>query len=276
MVAGAAIFATFGYATFLRNEIWSEDRVFWEDAVSKAPQQGLPHLHLGLTYDRTQANTPEEKKKYNDMAEKEYLLALDEKHVVYDVEGRSIAWNNLANVYMEEDRYDKAEECFRNSFNMRPNYPTPYYGIGLLSYRRALNSLHAGDVQKASQFMVGARGWLERAIELNPRYVKAILLQGTVLMDLHDRRSSEYFQKVIDLMPGTAEAASAQRMLVKLREAPALNRQAAGAPGGGARVGATVPTPGAQPAGGQSSGARQSGPGQPANGIPNAGGKRGG
>ena len=208
------------HATSLRNETWSGDRVFWEDAVAKAPQQGLPHLHLGLTYDRAEAKDEAEQKKLNEMAKKEYLTALDEKNVVYDIEGRSTAWNNIANVYMAEGDDAKALEAFLKAIEMRPDYPTPHYGLGLLHYHKGVAAQRAGDGPGAVRNMQVAREWLEKAIRLNERYVKAIFLNGVVLMSLRDPQASRSLSEVIRLIPGTSEAARAQELLDLMRAHP--------------------------------------------------------
>ena len=68
--------------------MWKDDILFWEDLVKKAPNQGLPHLNLGLAY--SQNKRPAD-------AEREFKKALESK---YDDEGRSLAYNNLGNLYM--------------------------------------------------------------------------------------------------------------------------------------------------------------------------------
>ena len=213
--AGAVVFAVFAMATSVRNETWSDDIRFWTDAVEKEPRQGLPHLHLGLAYDKLPADNQADRTRYEEIAEREYLLALDEKKTVYDVEGRSTALNNIGNVYMSQGKYDKAEECFRKSFGMRPSYPTPYYGMGLVRYRQALETQKAGSNELAYQQMGDARTWLDQAIQRNSRYVKAILMSGIVRLALRDQSGLQYLQQVITLSPGTYEATQAERILTR-------------------------------------------------------------
>jgi tetratricopeptide (TPR) repeat protein len=235
--AGVAVFSAFAWSTSIRNETWHDDILFWQDAVSKAPHQGLPHLHLGLANDKLPWSSPEERKKLDDIAEREYLLALNPK-IIYDVEGRSTALNNLGNVYMDQGRYDKGEECFRNSFGMRPSYPTPYYGMGLLMYRRALDSQKAGNGEQAWKQMTESRDWIDQALNRNPRYVKAFLMGGTVRFALRDEGGVKYLQQVMSLAPGTAEAAQAEKLIARERTNRAAREKTPETPGG---TGATAP-----------------------------------
>src|SRR5512143_928729 len=39
-------------ATFLRNRVWQDDVLLWEDVVSKSPAKARPHYQLGYYYDR--------------------------------------------------------------------------------------------------------------------------------------------------------------------------------------------------------------------------------
>src|SRR5262249_30687499 len=59
LAAGALLFGSFALASIERNETWKDNLSLWTDTVAKAPNQGLPHLHLGLAYDRLEAATKE-------------------------------------------------------------------------------------------------------------------------------------------------------------------------------------------------------------------------
>jgi tetratricopeptide (TPR) repeat protein len=231
VAAGIVLLATFGYATSVRNETWRDDLVFWEDAVAKAPHQGLPHLHLGLAYDRMPYENDEERLKWDSLAEREFKLALDEENVVYDIEGRSTAWNNLANVYMSRGEYDEAERAFNNSIKMRPRYHTPHYGLGLLAYRRSRALQRQGDGAAAYTRMEEADQWLQKAIRLNPRYVKAHLLAGQVLMALRQTdRARRHLQEVVRLDAGSTQGNRAKGLLDQLSAATSSGTSP---PGGG-------------------------------------------
>lgn len=209
-----AVFGLFAMTTIERNEVWKDDLSFWEDTVAKAPHQGLPHLHLGLVYDRMTSSDPAEMRRFEEKAEQEFLLALDEKNVIYDVEGRSTAWNDLANVYLAWEEWDKAREAFLNAIRLRPGYHTPHYGLGLLNYRLALREERRNDRAAAIARLQEAKEWLNKAISLNPRYTKAFLLQGTVMSFLGENTDAmRYLQEVVRLEPGTSLAGDAQKLI---------------------------------------------------------------
>src|SRR5204863_3927557 len=142
---------------------WKADLAFWTDGVEKSPNEGLPHLHLGLA----NANLGR-----SEEAEREYKLAID-PNVEYDVEGRSTALNNLGMLYMGKSDLAKADDYFEQAIRMRPDYPTPYYGIGVTTLRRAEALGKAGQVPEATRAFEKSEAYLTRAIQLNPQYVKA-------------------------------------------------------------------------------------------------------
>jgi len=147
-----------------RERVWRADLAFWEDGVAKSPKEGLPHLHLGLAYDKIN---------HKDLAEKEYRLAIDPASTEYDEEGRSTALNNLGMLYMGKERWNEAEEYFNQAIQMRPSYATPYYGIGITSLRRAEELYKINRVPDAESYFRKSEGYLKKAIELNPQYTKA-------------------------------------------------------------------------------------------------------
>lgn len=162
------ILVAFSIQTIRRNTVWKDDILFWEDLVKKVPDQGLPHLNLGLAYSEN---------KRTEEAEKEYRKAIESK---YDNEGRSTAYNNLGNIYLGKEDYDNAEQCFKTAISMRWNYPTPYYSMGLSQFRRYVKALRKGQ-QPDVKLVENAVEYLNRAIQLNPQYVKAHGLLGNIL-----------------------------------------------------------------------------------------------
>ncbi len=162
------LLTVFSIMTMRRNTIWKDDILFWEDLVRKSPDQGLPHLNLGLAYSENDRH---------DDAEREYRLAIKSK---YDDEGRSTAYNNLGNIYLNNKDFDNAEHCFKTAISIRRNYSTPYYSMGLSLFRRYLEEARAGK-RPDIKLIEEAMQYLGKAIQLNPQYVKAHSLLGDIL-----------------------------------------------------------------------------------------------
>ncbi len=163
-----AVTVAFSVGTVKRNTVWKDDILFWQDIVRKVPNEGLPHLNLGLVYNESERL---------DEAEREYWKAINGK---YDDEGRSTAYNNLGNVYLARKDYIKAEEYFKTAISIRPSYPTPYYSMALSYWRRYFD---AGDrgLPPDPNLIRAALDSLDKAIQLNPQYVKAHALKGNAL-----------------------------------------------------------------------------------------------
>ncbi len=164
----SAVTVAYSIQTVKRNTVWKDDILFWKDIVRKVPNEGLPHLNLGLVYNENDRL---------DEAEEEYWKAINGK---YDDEGRSTAYNNLGNVYLARKDYAKAEEYFRTSISIRPSYPTPYYSMALSYWRRYFDTGERG-LPPDPNLMLAAIDSLDKALQLNPQYVKALALKGNAL-----------------------------------------------------------------------------------------------
>jgi tetratricopeptide (TPR) repeat protein len=221
VTAGAFVLAVglvYAAGTVQRGKVWASDLVFWEDGVAKSPNEGLAHLHLGLA----NANLGRDRE-----AEKEYLKAIDPS-VDYDVEGRSIALNNLGMLYMNEQDFDKADEYFDRSIRMRPDYPTPYYGMGVTALRRGERLLAAEGQQAAGPWFRKSEQSLRRALELNPQYVKAHNQLAFLLINTgRAQEASRHVEEVLRRMASGPEHDFA------LRLKGAITRESAGSGSGG-------------------------------------------
>ena len=171
MVCLVGVMAAYATQTVKRVPVWKDDLLFWEDIVRKLPDEGLPHLNLGLAYNEADRI---------DDAEREYLTAIKSK---YDDEGRSTAYNNLGNVYLDKKEYDRAIECFNTSISIRRTYPTPYYSIALTYWRKYIE---AGQNKQFPdpKYIQTAIEYLNSAIQLNPHYLKAHVLAGNIYLIL--------------------------------------------------------------------------------------------
>ena len=184
-----AVATTYGAATVERGKVWRTDLDFWKDAVAKSPNEGLPHLHLGLAY----ANLNKD-----DLAEQEYNTAL-KSH--YGSEGRSIVYNDLGMLYLVHDDFDKSDEYFRQSIQTRGDYATPHYGLGMTAYRRGDAARARGDKTEALRWFGESEKWLRRAIDLNPQYVKALGMLSQLLYMLgRDEEAMSYLDRLFHLV----------------------------------------------------------------------------
>jgi tetratricopeptide (TPR) repeat protein len=189
-------------ATAQRAEVWQSDLAFWQDAVVKAPRQGIPHLHLGIAY-ATQGKTED--------AAEQYKLALQ---YYDDREGRAKAHNNLGSAYLRLERYEEAVEQFKGALVQDPEYATPYYNWALASLYLAQKSRRENRMEEAQRRYGEALAQLQRAIEINPRYPKAHLRLGMELMTIgRVDEGRSHLQQVVQMAPASSEGIEARRIL---------------------------------------------------------------
>jgi Tfp pilus assembly protein PilF len=171
-VALLVVGTAYGFATVRRSRIWQINLEFWQDAVAKSPDQGLPHLELGLTYGRLGKS---------DLAEQEFKTALA---VNYDKEGRSIASAKLGFIYSERGNGGEAEQYFQKAIDYDRNYPYAHYGLGVVNLRNAASLESDGHRDEASDARRKAEQSLKRAIELNAQLTAARLQLASLLIEL--------------------------------------------------------------------------------------------
>lgn len=203
LVVLIAVAAAFSAQTVLRNPVWRDDLPFWEDISRKLPDEGLPHLNLGLTY--SELGREEE-------AEREYIKAINVK---YDDEGRSTAYNNLGNIYMGREEFDRAGQCFQTAISIRANYATPYYSMGLNSWKKFHSTRKKG--QPDARLLQQSVDYLQKAINLNPQYVKAHGLLGNIYLILgKHRQAREHLETVLRYEQEGSTAEGARELLKKI------------------------------------------------------------
>jgi tetratricopeptide (TPR) repeat protein len=95
-LGATAVVAAAAYGTVRRIPVWASNHAFWLDAVAKAPRSGLPHFHLGVSF-QTRGDF--------ERAEVEYRRALE---LYTDSEGRSKAYSNLATIAIRRGRFRQA------------------------------------------------------------------------------------------------------------------------------------------------------------------------
>ncbi|MDQ7088780.1 MAG: tetratricopeptide repeat protein [Acidobacteriota bacterium] len=186
-------------ATLEREKVWQNNLAFWRDAVIKAPGEGLPHLHLGLTYNEMD---------YTEKAIEEYKLALQQYR---DAEGRSKAYNNLGSAYIRLGKLEEASRALEGALEEVPRYATAPYNLALVQLRRARQ---ARDLRERARLTNAALSGFRAAIRINPRYVKAHYQYGALLLGLgRADLGLEHLRKVIALAPSSGEAQAARKLL---------------------------------------------------------------
>ncbi len=124
----------------------------------------------------------------------------------------------LANLYFDAERYPEAITWYEQAFGLDPKNVNLSTDLGVSYY-------YTNQTDKAlAQF--------DRSLAIDPVHVKTLLNQGIVRafgkQDLAG--ASESWRKVVEVAPGTAEAAAAQRALESLQSAA---HQGDGAPPAG-------------------------------------------
>jgi tetratricopeptide (TPR) repeat protein len=198
--ATTALVAAGAVGTLLREPVWRDDVVFWEDAAAKSPGEGLPHLHLGVAY-QAAGRTAD--------AESEYRAALAAR---YDDEGRATVLNDLGMLHLEREP-DVAASWFDEAIRIRPAYATPWYGRGVATILRAKSEKVAGRFDVAHELTADAERDLLRAIELDPQYVKAMTqLAALYVWTLHGDDARPWIDRVLALVGDGPEYEHAMRL----------------------------------------------------------------
>ncbi len=192
-------------ATVAREKVWSNNLQFWTDAVKGAPESGVPHLHLGMTYGEMGKD---------EQAIEQYKLAL--KYYTNPV-SRAKAYNDLGSEYLKLKRFDESIEQFKLAIKEDGNYETPHYNWSIA----LLNIAQDRQGPERERLIAEAQAHLETALRILPRYVKANLQYGSLL--LRGGRAQEgltYLQRVIELAPASPEAKDARRILSQVKARP--------------------------------------------------------
>jgi Flp pilus assembly protein TadD len=109
--------------TFIRNGVWGDGMLLWEDAMKKAPNSARAHISLAFEYAR---------KGLQDEAIEQYLIGLNLKPDV------AAARYNLGNAYMAKGLMDKAIEEYRKAIDMKPDLIGVHQNLGLALSRKGL------------------------------------------------------------------------------------------------------------------------------------------
>ncbi len=192
-----------------RGKVWQENGVFWEDMAEKAYDAGIPHLHLGMHHASLGKL---------DEAIAEYELAL---RYYTDREGKSIAYNNLGSAYLQRGDLKLARETLLKSLEQRPNYHTPRFNLA--SVELFMLRGEKDPAVRRARIELALR-YLDEAIRINPRYIKALLRYGETMLthmrelpppERNPRLALERLERVVQLAPASGQAQRARAILAR-------------------------------------------------------------
>ncbi len=214
--------------TFVRNGVWREGRLLWEEAVEKAPNNVRARVNLGVAYVdnglidkaleqyqtvlKMQPDNPEAhlnlgevffRKGLVDEAIEEYQKALNSAQQVRALHKtdtliertNSDIYYNLGTAFQKKGLTDKAIEQYQTALKIRPDFAEAYVNLGIIYGE-------LGSMDKAMEHF-------RAAVQLDPDFAKAHYNLGTAL---HKKglveAAVEQYRIALKLYPKYAEAHS--------------------------------------------------------------------
>ncbi|MGD8764401.1 MAG: tetratricopeptide repeat protein [Desulfobacteraceae bacterium] len=170
-----------GMGTYIRNQAWATERSLWEDAIRKAPKMTRPYHNLAWGYYERQGMLDE--------AMKLYQKALN--LLKHNTVGRSLVYNNMANLHYREGNFSKACEFWEMALKLNPNN-------GAFEYRLAMGLTKTGDLKKALVYV-------NRVHQKYPGHRNSLYQKGVILLKLKKTHEAlVYFRKALKLNPNDA------------------------------------------------------------------------
>jgi hypothetical protein len=119
-------------ATYLRNELWTDEISLWEDTARKSPAKATVHFGLGDAY-----------RDHNmiDKAMEQYLIAVKLNPGLVD------AHYNLGIIYQLYNLQDKAIEQYQIAIKLDPDSADAHYNLGSVYY-------HTGQMENARREII--------------------------------------------------------------------------------------------------------------------------
>jgi tetratricopeptide (TPR) repeat protein len=92
-------------------------------------------------------------------------------------------YNALAQYYNRQGEFDKTMEAFDKAAQLEPNNPQGYYLMSTYFQEKASKDFRLNDAQRR-EFNERGLAAAEKAIQLNPNYVDALVYKGILLLQL--------------------------------------------------------------------------------------------
>jgi tetratricopeptide (TPR) repeat protein len=189
------VLVLFSVMTVMRNRVWSDEILLWEDTVQKAPRFALGHMNLGLAY--------------HERGDLERAAKSYEESLKYDPSAPKI-YHNLGKLYQDMGRMDQALEQYQRLIDLGQALPHTYYNMGIIYENK-------GSPDRALSFY---REALKRA----PDYYKAHLRLGRMLERFGNRQEAlQEYREALRIYPKESTAyldlAEVLHSLGRLKEA---------------------------------------------------------
>ena len=109
------VISGFGFATYLRNQVWESKITMWQDVVQKSPEKVRPYNNLGASLNEA-GRFPEA------ISVLSRALEVRPDHAE--------AWYNLGRAYMLSGRYGQAIAPLEKAIRFKPDYPDAFVNLG--------------------------------------------------------------------------------------------------------------------------------------------------
>ena len=178
----------------------------YSQIIKNNPQNYAAYASRGLLYERLKAKDAKELQKNKQAAQRDYERAVELNYQ------RPEIFNNLAALYIDQGRYEEAEQLLNQALAFRPNYVLAFVNRGvalskqnkigpaLLDFARAeeldpqftLTYLNRGLAEYAAGLYASAAEDYAVLLDLNPKDARAYLERGRAI------RRMGYFQNALD------------------------------------------------------------------------------
>lgn len=165
--------------TLRRNYIYSDSIRLWSDTVKKAPNSDRAHSVLASSYMDAYENNKEENKEYLELAEEEFMKALELN------DRNSTAHTNLSKLYLLKKDYEKCIEQARKALRISSS-EYAYHNMGM-AYKEQGNLQEALDA-----FLEGYK--------INPHKTFILKSIGNTYFELEDYvNSKRYYEEFLKI-----------------------------------------------------------------------------
>lgn len=213
------ICAVYTLTDFKQNDVWKDDSTFFTRMTKDAPEMSIGFLNLGLDYYAR-----------GDMPNAEHYLASACSRP--DIPASYLV--GAASIFLESNKYDKAEAMLLKALERNPANPEPYLLLKTIyeqkgykaladSYlAKARGSIPAFEIEltrKAEAFYregekfiagrkyINAANILRRALLVKPDFVPALIAMGSLIVEKGDiAKALPYFTQAEVLDPGNLAA----------------------------------------------------------------------
>lgn len=158
-----------GFATHMRNLVWSEGTLFWMNVIKNAPRKARAYNNYGVelsqNYQRYEESIPYFKKAaqmdhyypdpLNNLAVCYSHLNQTENAIEALQQGLKInrfypeGYNNLATLYLQQKDYDQARKNLEIALQLRPHYGKAHFNLGRIHLEKGEDELALECFKKA-------------------------------------------------------------------------------------------------------------------------------